>query len=102
MIVACYAEGRGDEWDAVCLNFDIAVQGESFEDVVKELNVAIGSYLEYVRDLPEAEQAQFLDRSVPWSMIIKLAWLSVLTILFRGSGGNDGKPRGQFTVACPA
>lgn len=102
MLVTCYAEGLGDKWEAVCLDFDIAVQGNSFDDVFKELNIAIGSYLEYVRELPESERAQFLNRSVPLSMIIKIAWHAVLTILFRAKGGDDGKTRGQFTVACPA
>ncbi len=37
----CYAEGRDDSWEAICLDPDIAVQGESFAEVVDSLNEAI-------------------------------------------------------------
>ena len=32
-MVRCYAKGHTGDWEAICLDLDIAVQGESFEDV---------------------------------------------------------------------
>ncbi len=51
-IVRCVAEGRGDEWEAICLDLDIAMQGQSFEDVFASLNKAIALHIETALDLP--------------------------------------------------
>ena len=45
--ILCYAEGGNGEWEALCLNFDLAVQGASLEDVRHDLEE--GLYLDYVR-----------------------------------------------------
>jgi predicted RNase H-like HicB family nuclease len=47
----CYAEGRNGDWEAICLDLDIAVQGGSFEEVFGSLREAISLYLESVADL---------------------------------------------------
>ena len=52
----CYAEGRPGHWEAFCLDFDLAVQGESLPEVIRVLNTAISLYLERVTKLPAAEQ----------------------------------------------
>ena len=64
-LLHCYAEGRDGEWEAICLDLDVAVQGKSFADVYDSLNKAIALYLESVRDLPEAERESLLQRRVP-------------------------------------
>jgi len=102
MLVRCHAEGREDEWEAICLDFDIAVQGRSFDDAVSQLKSAIVSYLEYVETLPKSERAHFLRRRAPLSVRIKFAWHALLTSLFRRDGSESDKTRGQFTLACQA
>ncbi len=67
--IRCYAEGRGDEWTAICLNFDIAVQGHSFEDVKECLEGAIDLFLEGVAELPAKDRNRLLRRSAPVSML---------------------------------
>ena len=42
----CFAKGRPGEWEAICLDYDIAVQGRSFEEVEKFLSEAIDDYVE--------------------------------------------------------
>ena len=32
-LLRCYAERHHGQWEAFCLDFDIAVQGSSFEEV---------------------------------------------------------------------
>jgi predicted RNase H-like HicB family nuclease len=73
-VVRCYAEGRDGQWEAVCLEFDIAVQGQSLEEVVQSLRSAIAAYLDYVGGLPEKEQARFLNRRVPWLLRLQFFW----------------------------
>ena len=40
MVLFCYAEGSGNAWEAICLDFDIAVQGTSDQDVMNKLNAS--------------------------------------------------------------
>jgi predicted RNase H-like HicB family nuclease len=72
------AERRDGDWFAVCIDLDIAVQGQSFVDVRQNLQQAIKLYVERVSELPEAEQARLLNRRSPWHIRAKFALLSLL------------------------
>lgn len=70
-VLHCYAEGRGQDWEAICLDYDIAVQGESFEDVATLLSEAIALYLDSLKDLPPADRERLLYRRAPLSLRLK-------------------------------
>jgi predicted RNase H-like HicB family nuclease len=91
----CYAEGRDGDWEAICLDLDVAVQGRSFEEVFDGLEQAISLYLQTVADLPLEERPSLLYRPVPF-----LVRLRVLAQAARGLfSGNDGdRQRHQFTL----
>jgi predicted RNase H-like HicB family nuclease len=76
LIVKCYAEQEGDYWVAMCLNFNLAVQGDSFEEVKAKLEAMIA---EYVYDALAGEDqpyaAQLLSRSAPLSSWLKYYFL---------------------------
>jgi hypothetical protein len=61
----CYASGRDGDWEAICLDLDIAVQGSSFDDVRRSLHEAVSLYLESVATLPEDQQGHLLHRTAP-------------------------------------
>ncbi len=98
-MLRCYAEGRDGEWDAICLDLDIAVQGDSFEDVFRELDEAVALYLESVAELPDSERARFLRRPAPLSVRLKFLG-HVLRSLFRDTGAENA--RHHFTMPCAA
>lgn len=100
-LLRCYSEGRGDCWEAVCLDLDIAVQGRSFQETYDGLNEAIADYLEYVLTLPEPDRSRLLSRRAPLSMRLRFLWYALL-ISFAGSKPGHIKERGEFLVACPA
>lgn len=62
----CFAHGRDGDWEAVCVDLDIAIQGSSFDEVRNLLNRAVSTY---VADA-EAESAEvrdsLLSRRAPW------------------------------------
>lgn len=95
----CYAEGRNGDWEAICLDLDIAVQGRSFAEVFTSLQEAIALYLEAVADLRPEEQRSLLHRSAPLSVRLKFLAHSV-----RGLFGDqdDHKQRHQFTMPLAA
>lgn len=98
MTLTCYAEGREDKWEAVCLDFDIAVQASSFEEVYSSLNTAIGEYVSYVMTLPKEEQKAFLRRRAPLSLRFKFLWHALRATLFDRSNGD--KRRAEFMLPC--
>jgi predicted RNase H-like HicB family nuclease len=98
-ILRCYAEGRDGDWEAICLDLDIAVQGNAFEEVFSSLQHAISLYIESVANLPPGERGGLLHR--PASLSVRLRFLThALRCLF--SDSEDGTQRHQFTMTVAA
>ena len=92
----CFAEGRDGDWEAVCLDLDIAVQGASFEDVFRSLPEAIDLYVEAATELPDEDRKRLLDRPAPLHVRLKFLALAFKT-LFREPARQD-KQYHQFTM----
>ena len=96
----CYAWGGETEWQALCVDLDIAVQGASFNEVEASLATAIEMYLESVSELPSDERSGFLSRRAPWPVRVRLAGGSWLRGLFsrQRSCAFTFRPRMPATV----
>jgi hypothetical protein len=70
----CFAEGRERDWEAICLDLDIAVQGHSFEAVSDELAQAVSLSLQTIADLPPGERTSLLRRPVPF--LVRLSFVA--------------------------
>jgi predicted RNase H-like HicB family nuclease len=95
----CYAEGRDGEWEAICLDLDIAIQGSSFEEVFRSLQEAISLYLESVTGLPPAERRDLLDRPAPFSVRFRFLVYALRGLLPDSDGDTQ---RHQFTMPLAA
>lgn len=95
----CYAKGRAGDWEAICLDLDISVQGESFDEVYGSLNESIEVFVETVMELPESDQARLLRRRSPWSVRLTFFRYVLRSLIGRSNNDND---QAQFTVACHA
>ena len=77
----CYVHGGETSWEAICVDLNVAVCGNSQREVRASLRKAVDLYLETVAALPTAEQNGFLSRRAPWHTRARLAiltWLSAL------------------------
>jgi hypothetical protein len=95
----CFAHGRQGDWEAICVDLDIAVQGESFEEVQQGLNQAVSSYIELVAKESSTAREALLNRRAPWHVIAKL-WIGLVI-----SGLLDrrkGEEQASFPLPCPA
>lgn len=101
MIVTCYAEGRPGQWEAVCLDFDIAVQGASLDEVFDGIRKAVADYAAYVAGLPEAERTAFLHRRAPLWLRLRFFWRLFIATIFGRDGGADTPSRAEFALPCP-
>ena len=86
MELKCYAYGSGASWEAICVDVNVAVCGNSEREVRASLRTAVDLYLETVATLPAAEQSGFLSRRAPWHTRAKLATLTWLSTLRRDRG----------------
>jgi|SRR6516164_115898 hypothetical protein len=97
-VLRCYAVSReARSWEAICLDLDIAVQGDSFADVSRKLGEAIRSYVEYVVTLPEEDRERLMHRRAPWHIRFKFVSGTILTMLFHRP---DGGGRQSFGLPC--
>ncbi|MEO6717060.1 MAG: hypothetical protein ABIM50_07405 [Novosphingobium sp.] len=95
----CFAHGRDGDWEAICIDLDIAVQGTSFQEVQSTLNDAVRSYASLVSNEDPVTRANLLNRKAPWHVIAKL-WIGILI-----SGildGRRGEEQASFPLPCPA
>jgi hypothetical protein len=87
LIVKCYAEQEAYCWVAVCLDFNLAAQGDAFEEVKAKLEAMIA---EYVFDALACEDkpyaAQLLSRRAPLSSWLKYYLIKLKITLLHGAG----------------
>jgi len=96
----CFAEGRDRDWEAICLDLDIAVQGESFDQVRALLGEAIGTYLADAAKEDAVTRARLLNRRAP--LFVRLRYIArFLTGAVFGSK-RDGDLHGSFQIPCHA
>jgi predicted RNase H-like HicB family nuclease len=94
----CYAEESEGDWEAICLDLDIAVQGRSFEEVFGSLREAIRLYLETVSDLPFEERHALLHRPAPFPVRFRFLARALRGLLASPNGGQWH----QFTMPLAA
>ncbi|TDX60076.1 hypothetical protein EDE12_1235 [Methylosinus sp. sav-2] len=99
--IVCFAHGRAGEWEGICLEFDLAVQGSSFNEVQEALEEAVREYIAAARDEDDTTRAKLLNRHAP--LLVELAWTArVLRSAWRHRRARDGDTSASFPVACPA
>ena len=98
-ILHCYAFGSDGQWEAICIDLDLAVQGRSFEEASRLLGEAITFHLEGVMELPERDRTRLLSRRVPWHVRLQYA-VEAFRFFMRNRDG--GRFEHQYTIPCPA
>lgn len=87
LIVKCYAEQEGGCWVVICLDFNLAAQGDSFDEAKAKLEAMI---IEYVYDALVGEDklyaAQLLTRRAPWSSWLKYYIVKLRALFVQGAG----------------
>lgn len=96
----CYAHGREGQWQAICVDLDIAVQGRSLEEVQKLLGRAIETYIEDVSKEAPADRDRLLSRRAPWHVRASHAFRFLMSVLRRPSNKDEGQA--GYSLPCPA
>lgn len=73
LVLHCIAERKQGQWQAFCLEYSLAAQGDSFEEARDKLKEQISEYLFDALVGQDMEHAEyFLNRSAPLRMWLKL------------------------------
>jgi hypothetical protein len=96
------AHGHGDQWEAFCLDFDLAVAGTSFEEVQASLTQAVRMYLETAFAEPEPIRSKLLGRRAPFLVRLTLGWRLFRATLAGHTGRRERAPDTFEFVACHA
>lgn len=99
--LVCIAKGRDGRWEAICLDLDIAVSGETFDEVKATMNDAVTSYLQDANAEGEETRHKLLNRGVPFLSRLRWTWPFVVSALF-SRPPRDASATCEFPVACRA
>jgi predicted RNase H-like HicB family nuclease len=96
----CFAEGKEGDWEAICLDLDIAVQGSSYEEVSELLNSAIATYFEDALAEDAETRKRLLSRKAPFPTRVA----AVIKFLFGALAvrGPQSRLTHGYTVPCAA
>jgi predicted RNase H-like HicB family nuclease len=97
----CYATGHRGEWEAICVDLDLAVHGKSFDEVLESLNAMIATYVEDACKEESETRESLLNRRAPFGVRLKLAWDLFRHQVLRKRDDDDGSYAG-FDVPCHA
>lgn len=99
-VLVCVAHGHGQDWEAFCLDFDLAVQGHSLADVRDRLEDAITDYVQAAMAEAEPARSQLLNRRAPF--LLRLQWaLRFFVATISGRNRSSDSTVG-FPVTCHA
>lgn len=88
--VRCFAEKRGQQWQAFCIELNLAVQADSRKEAVNKLHAMIRSYVLLALEQNDpAHQRDMLYRPAPLSIQLRYWYVRLLVTTANLFTGND-------------
>lgn len=87
-MLRCYVHGSRDQWEGLCVDLDIAAQGNSPAEVMGRLGEAIQMYVEAALEEAPADAERLLNRRAPWHVRAQLALAAFWYDMFHGRPGR--------------
>ncbi len=95
----CFAHGTSQGWEAICVDFDIAVQGDSFQETQTLLSDAIALYVECALREDDETRRKLLNRRAPF---LTRVTLTLKLLSFNIFHGRQREAQASFPLLCPA
>lgn len=84
-IVRCFAERKDGQWQAFSVEFGLAVQGDSFQDVRQKLHEQLEDYVREAHTIDAEFKEQLLARCAPLSVRVKYHFAAAMLWLRQAS-----------------
>lgn len=102
MIIRCYAERVGDQWEAFCLDLSLGAQGETFDEAKHKLEEQIRELVHDALQGEDRENAPLLfARKAPLSFWTHYWYASARTAFAQRFLGRPSRRRVRFVEALP-
>lgn len=99
----CFARGNDAQgWEAVCVDFDLAVEAPTFDAARSELGAAIRDYVTAAHDESPENCRRLLARRAPLGTVLIWMLRVIWTAIRHGSLRRNDDTAASFPVACPA
>lgn len=87
----CFAERRGRQWQAFCLDLNLAVQAGTLDEVEKKLHDMVKSYVELAMEQNDpSHQRDMLYRPAPASIQLRYWYIRLRVFLAQLFGSHNG------------
>lgn len=102
--LTCYVFGRGSRWQAICTDFNIAVQAPSSALAKSMLLEAIDMHVETAMTMDDKTRRQLLNRKAPFAVRLRLRMLAAMHSLrtVAPKGRNSDRHVSGFNATCHA
>ena len=98
-----FARGKPGDWEAICIDLDIAVQGRSFAEVQRLLNEAVADYLATVAEIQDEDQrVMLLTRATPLRTTLLWTFRVLWSIWHNRKRHDDSGSASLFPIAALA
>ena len=98
-VLRCYARGRADRWEAMCIDLDIAVEAGSRTEVARALEEAVEAYVRAALQEEPKEARRLMSRRAPWWVRMRIIWDAFLHL---GLRRQDEYRHAGFDLMCHA
>lgn len=78
LLLRCYANKHGDQWQAFCVDLCLAAQGDSFHEVKLKLENMIADYIKEALGEDRNFANELLNRKAPLKQRMTYAWYMIL------------------------
>lgn len=87
-VLRCFGQRLAkDQWQAICIDLNLAAQGESLPDVRRKLDSMIRSYVQDLSGIDRAHVSDLFPRPAPLGIRLKYYYASVLSWAAAKSNG---------------
>lgn len=81
LILRCYIKQEENSWVAVCLDLNLAAQGDNQRDAKQKLEAMIITYVHEAMTVDREYADQLLSRKAPWTEWVKYYAFYLLSVL---------------------
>lgn len=92
--VRCFAQKKGQQWLAFCVEMNLAVQADTLKEAVDKLHSMIRSYVQLAMEQNDpAHQRDMLFRPAPLSIQLRYWYVRTLVTIANAVVGNSTSKR---------
>lgn len=96
-----YVKQEGDEWVAICIDLNLAAQGDTAEEAIMECSTMIEEYLNYIVDTYPDKLNEYLSRPAPPELMSEYNYTMAASIIPQSQASHSQRYTHPFRLPPP-